>query len=364
MHWIDPDHLPEITGTVDQFLVNKHGEADGFLLTDGEEVHVPPHLSAPPLLRDVRPGSQVKVRGVRPRGVRMVAAVAIDTPKGRILDEGPDAREDDAAFEKAEHGPMSAQDIIKRSIHGPKGETRGAVLEDGRIIRLPPHEAERFSALLTQGAKIFAAGEGATTSFGTVVEAREIGASAETMQVIDPKKSKHGPDHKGPKHHGKKHGPKHGESGARRMTAACAAMASPSPPRDFGPRRLEIDAMTDTTEKPLRFLQIGDLHITDAGLQNHVDLRRIVDEVNGNAGERIDFVYLPGDNADDGTPEQFRIVHDELSRLIAPRRSHHRCCAHGRRNRPDIEILVSRARLPPTIAARPTTGAQRDTSLE
>ena len=45
MHWIDPDHLPEITGIVDQFLVNKHGEADGFLLTDGEEVHVPP-LSA------------------------------------------------------------------------------------------------------------------------------------------------------------------------------------------------------------------------------------------------------------------------------------------------------------------------------
>jgi hypothetical protein len=70
MHWIDPDHLPEITGIVDQFLVNKHGEADGFLLTDGEEVHVPPHLSAR-LLRDVLPGSQVKVRGVRPRGVRI-----------------------------------------------------------------------------------------------------------------------------------------------------------------------------------------------------------------------------------------------------------------------------------------------------
>jgi hypothetical protein len=94
MHWIDPDHLPEFTGTVDQFLVNKHGEAHGFLLTDGEEVHVPQHLSAR-LLRDVRPGSQVKVRGVRPRGVQMIAAVAIDTPKGRILDEGPEARDDD-----------------------------------------------------------------------------------------------------------------------------------------------------------------------------------------------------------------------------------------------------------------------------
>lgn len=208
MHWIDPDHLPEITGTVDQFLVNKHGEADGFLLTDGEKVHVPPHLSAR-LLRDVRPGSQVKVRGVRPRGVKMIAAVVIDTPKGRILDEGPQARDDGEAFEKAKHGPMSAQGIVKRPIHGPKGETRGAVLEDGRIIRLPPHEAERFSDLLAKGARISAAGEGATTSFGTVVEAHEIGASADTMKPVGTTKPKHGPDHTEPKHDGKKHGPKH-----------------------------------------------------------------------------------------------------------------------------------------------------------
>jgi 3',5'-cyclic-AMP phosphodiesterase len=76
--------------------------------------------------------------------------------------------------------------------------------------------------------------------------------------------------------------------------------------------------MTDVTDKPLRFVQIGDLHITEAGLQNHVDLSRIVDEVNGNTSGKIDFVYLPGDNAEDGTPEQFRIVDDELSRLIAP----------------------------------------------
>jgi Icc protein len=76
--------------------------------------------------------------------------------------------------------------------------------------------------------------------------------------------------------------------------------------------------MLNQTEKPLRFLQIGDLHITDSGLQNHADLRRIVDEVNRNTAGKIDFVYLPGDNADDGTPDQFRIVHGELSRLIPP----------------------------------------------
>ncbi len=63
MHWIDPDHLPEVGGTVELFLMNKHGEADGFLMTDGREVHVPPHLSLR-LLREVCPGSKVRVRGV------------------------------------------------------------------------------------------------------------------------------------------------------------------------------------------------------------------------------------------------------------------------------------------------------------
>src|SRR5450631_84663 len=114
----------------------------------------------------------------------MVAAVSIDTAKGRILDEGPDVREDDDAFERAKHGPMSAQGIVKQAIHGPKGEARGAVLEDGRIIRLPPHEAKRFSELLKKGGKIFVSGEGATTSFGTVVEAREIGATADTLKAF------------------------------------------------------------------------------------------------------------------------------------------------------------------------------------
>jgi hypothetical protein len=207
MHWIDPDHLPEIAGTVDQFLINKHGEADGFLLTDGSEVHVPPHLSSR-LLRDLRPGGMVRVRGVRPRGVEMIAAIAIDTAKGRILDEGPEAREDDQAFERATYSPLSAQGIVRQPVHGPKGEMRGVVLEDGRMVRLPPHEAKRFSDLFKQGTRISVRGDGATTSFGTVIEAREIGTSAETTRRVEARKPKPGPDRKRPKHGGKR-GSKH-----------------------------------------------------------------------------------------------------------------------------------------------------------
>ncbi|PAY09535.1 metallophosphoesterase [Bradyrhizobium sp. UFLA03-84] len=73
--------------------------------------------------------------------------------------------------------------------------------------------------------------------------------------------------------------------------------------------------------RPLRFVQIGDLHATDHGLQNHRDFLRIVDELNDNVGGKIDFVYLPGDNADDGTSEQFALVRDGLKRLRLPWRA-------------------------------------------
>lgn len=68
----------------------------------------------------------------------------------------------------------------------------------------------------------------------------------------------------------------------------------------------------------LSWLHVGDLHITNAGAQNHRDLRRIVALANAVAPGSIDFVVLPGDNADDGTPEQFAIVRDALAPLGLP----------------------------------------------
>jgi hypothetical protein len=31
MHWLDPDHLPETTGTLGRFLLNPHGETGGMI---------------------------------------------------------------------------------------------------------------------------------------------------------------------------------------------------------------------------------------------------------------------------------------------------------------------------------------------
>lgn len=34
MHWIDPESLPEIAGTLERFIINTHGEVDGFVMRD------------------------------------------------------------------------------------------------------------------------------------------------------------------------------------------------------------------------------------------------------------------------------------------------------------------------------------------
>jgi hypothetical protein len=56
----------------------------------------------------------------------MISAIAIDTAKGRLLDEGPDYGPDDDEFEEAKHVFMSVQGIVRQPIHGPRDETRGA----------------------------------------------------------------------------------------------------------------------------------------------------------------------------------------------------------------------------------------------
>ena len=68
----------------------------------------------------------------------------------------------------------------------------------------------------------------------------------------------------------------------------------------------------------LSWLHIGDLHITAAGLDNHRDLQRIVALANTLPPGSLDFALLPGDNADDGTPEQFALVRDAVAPLALP----------------------------------------------
>jgi hypothetical protein len=213
MHWLDPDHLPHVTANVERFLINLHGDVVGMILTNGIEVHSPPHLSDE-IRAKIRPGASVTVYGVRPRSADMIAAVAIATADGkRIVDNGPPKdykkskkhARDEAA--KARHPRVEATGSFLRALHGPKGEIRGCLLDTGTIVRFPAHEARSIADLLSPGAPLVVRGNGFMTELGTVIEAEEIGASEDTLRFIDPKKPKRDkPSKHGAKHNGRLHG--------------------------------------------------------------------------------------------------------------------------------------------------------------
>jgi predicted phosphodiesterase len=66
------------------------------------------------------------------------------------------------------------------------------------------------------------------------------------------------------------------------------------------------------------WVHFGDLHMTKAGEQNHLDLAEIVNEVNRAFSDSVSFVFLPGDVADDGSRAAYAVVRGELDRLAVP----------------------------------------------
>jgi 3',5'-cyclic-AMP phosphodiesterase len=68
----------------------------------------------------------------------------------------------------------------------------------------------------------------------------------------------------------------------------------------------------------ISWVHFGDLHMTKAGEQNHLDLAEIVDEVNQVFSDSVSFVFLPGDVADDGSGAAYQVVRGELDRLKLP----------------------------------------------
>ncbi|WP_429499462.1 metallophosphoesterase family protein [Robbsia andropogonis] len=69
----------------------------------------------------------------------------------------------------------------------------------------------------------------------------------------------------------------------------------------------------------LSWVHFGDLHASsDDGFKSLSVLQEMVGLVNRHFSERIDFAYLPGDNANNGTPEQFERIRDALRELNVP----------------------------------------------
>jgi hypothetical protein len=178
----DPGQLPTIKGQVAQYSLTPRGDVDGLILTDGMEVHLPPHLGAQ-LVFTAKPGDAVTIHGLQARAIPMVQAVQItnDATNQSVTDTGPGGPSRGPGG--AEQG-MEAQGRIKASLFGPRGELNGVLLDDGTQIHLPPPEAQRLAAQLAPGQTIYASGFGSASPLGRSLAARAIGPSRTQLAQI------------------------------------------------------------------------------------------------------------------------------------------------------------------------------------
>ncbi len=181
----DPQQLPAQHGQVRQFTLTPRGEIDGLILSDGTEVKTPPHLSTE-MAYSIKPGDTVTIHGLHAAALPLVQAVSItDETAGRtIVDNGPPGRGPGALPGPSISGLTEVQGRVRMTLHGPRGDANGALLEDGTVLRLPPPEADRFANLLQPGQPVVAEGDGFANPIGKVLEVRQLGPSHDQLNLV------------------------------------------------------------------------------------------------------------------------------------------------------------------------------------
>jgi hypothetical protein len=186
---INDDRLPHVTSSVERFLVNPDGNADGMILGNGVEVYFAPHLSTA-VLTAIHIGDRITVYGELPMAEPMIVAAIIESANGtRIEDGGAPTRrmlgmEADTAIKPRERSRLVVEALVRRTLHGPDGETRGVLLDDGTTVVWTFHGGEDYSEFLCPASWLAVRGTGLATEIGTAIEADEIGRSAQDMRAI------------------------------------------------------------------------------------------------------------------------------------------------------------------------------------
>jgi hypothetical protein len=204
VHWIDATQLPVTTGTIERFIVDLRGEPDGIVLRAGggliKLVNFPSQM-ADEVKAVLKPGDSVGIRGLKLRAADVIAAVAIECPNGvQILDHGPSKQAEDAEYKSHTFRslPMSVSGKIRLTIFTTKGKVRGALLEDGTIVRMSLKLAAQISKCLQPGEIIQATGVGHDSPHGRIIEVHHFGTQVGRFVVVNRSKgvrhSIHGPN--------------------------------------------------------------------------------------------------------------------------------------------------------------------------
>jgi hypothetical protein len=169
----------DISGTVKAFTVTPVGEIEGIILTNGTEIHVPPHLTEQ-VASAVHSGEAVAVRGWNTGVLNFIVATALTGQRGQsVVDQGPPppgTRPPPLPPGQAVPGPQitTVQGRISQILHGPRSDANGALLDDGTTLKFPPITAWQTASLLQPGQTVVAQGWSLSNSYGRVVEVQSI----------------------------------------------------------------------------------------------------------------------------------------------------------------------------------------------
>ena len=107
------DQMPYVTSSVERFLVNPDGNADGMILVNGVEVYFAPHLSTA-VLTAIQVGDRITVYGVLPMASWLTVCANWkltnqDMSRGRQFDPSPGPTLRDIESDHTGHCPRDIQ---------------------------------------------------------------------------------------------------------------------------------------------------------------------------------------------------------------------------------------------------------------
>lgn len=177
-----------INGTVQAYLLNRAGQVDGLLLSDGKQLHLPPHLSAT-LQEAVKPGDTidalVEPGEESPLGEEFRTKSLTNTQTNQTVTDQPPSPPPTPGQ------PMHVEGIVANWLVGHKGEPKGFILSDGTYLHVPPQVGKPLTARVKTGDQLSAQGYGTRNDFGTSLEVETLELNGQPLAELNSKGAQH-----------------------------------------------------------------------------------------------------------------------------------------------------------------------------
>ncbi len=191
-----------VTGIIRDFVRNDHDDIDGFRLDSDVYVHFPPHIGGE-VTASFDVDDRVTVDGhddTLPQGEHVFKATRIAGKDRTIYVEPPDAPSRPRHQGPTDEPRMNAEGTVRELTANRHGDMDGFVLEDGTLVKFPPHQSRALQEFVSVGDRVSVAGRRHETPAGDIHLHADLITLASTGKTLERDESHH---HRRPPRSGK-----------------------------------------------------------------------------------------------------------------------------------------------------------------